>query len=133
MIILDEQLMGRNLEQAIATWYRGSVQFITDLRPQTVIKDEAIPFVLQQARQPTFVTINERDFWQRVVINPYFCVICFAIPDTRAGEITLLLRRVLQQPLFRTKTQRMGYVLRVVGSQISYYTCHDRRVYTVTV
>jgi hypothetical protein len=43
MIILDEQLLGRGLEQKIEAWYRGSVRFITDLRPNTVIKDDAIP------------------------------------------------------------------------------------------
>ena len=32
MIVLDEQLLGRGLEQDIAQWYRGTVQFITDLR-----------------------------------------------------------------------------------------------------
>jgi hypothetical protein len=40
MIVLDEQLLGRGLERDIAQWYRGTVQFITDLRPHTIIKDE---------------------------------------------------------------------------------------------
>lgn len=71
MIVLDEQLLGRSLERAITAWYGGSVQFITELRPNTVIKDEAIPLLLRQQRQPTFVTINERDFWQRVTIDQY--------------------------------------------------------------
>ncbi len=62
MIVLDEQLLGRNLEVEIARWYRGAVCFITDLRPNTVIKDDAIPQLLQQANQPTFVTINVNDF-----------------------------------------------------------------------
>ncbi len=43
MIVLDEQLLGRNLELEIAKWYQGSVQFIMDLRSNTVIKDDAIP------------------------------------------------------------------------------------------
>lgn len=47
MIVLDEQLLGRQLEQAIAAWYRGSVVFITDLRPNTVIKDDGIPVLLR--------------------------------------------------------------------------------------
>jgi putative transposase len=96
MIILDEQLLGRNLEVEIGSRYRGSVRFITDLRPNTVIKDEAIPFLLRQQRQPTFVTINERDFWQRIMIDHRFCVVCFAIPDSQADAIPALLRRLLQ-------------------------------------
>ncbi len=47
MIVLDEQLLGRDLEIAIARWYRGPVLFITDLRPGSVIKDDAIPVLLR--------------------------------------------------------------------------------------
>lgn len=48
MLVLDEQLLGRNLEVALARWYRGPVFFITDLRRATIIKDEAVPTVLHQ-------------------------------------------------------------------------------------
>jgi hypothetical protein len=45
MIVLDEQLLGANLEQAIGKWYQGNVCFITDLRPNSIIipkhKEEA--------------------------------------------------------------------------------------------
>ena len=50
MIVLDEQLLGRDVEGQIAQWYRGAVCFITDLRPNTVIKDDVIPKLLQQER-----------------------------------------------------------------------------------
>lgn len=50
MIVLDEQLLGRQLELEIAKWYRGRVQFIHELRPHTVVKDDAIPDVLQRQR-----------------------------------------------------------------------------------
>lgn len=48
MIILDEELQGLELEEAIARWYRGSVIIVKKLRPGTVIKDEAIPVLLRQ-------------------------------------------------------------------------------------
>jgi len=38
MIVLDEQLLGRNLEREIAKWYRGKVLFVTDLRMGKVIR-----------------------------------------------------------------------------------------------
>lgn len=60
MIVLDEELQGLGLEEAIAAWYRGAVVLIKALRPGTVIKDEAIPGVLRRVRQPTFVTINHK-------------------------------------------------------------------------
>jgi len=74
MPVLDEQLLGRNIEAALSRWYRGSVRFITDLRPGTVIKDEAIPDLLRQQHQATFLTINEPDFWRKVAIDDHFCV-----------------------------------------------------------
>src|SRR3712207_7436336 len=50
--------------------------YIIDLRPGTVIKDDAIPALLRQQSQPTFVTINERDFWRQVALDSHFCVVC---------------------------------------------------------
>jgi hypothetical protein len=128
MIVLDEQLLGRDVEKRIAEWYRGTVHYITDLRPNTVIKDEAIPFLLRQQKQPTFITINESDFWQRVTADQRFCIICFALPDSRVQELPASLRRILQHPLFRTKLQRMGYILRVTNTHIQYYTVRKSTV-----
>ena len=125
MIVLDEQLLGRGLETAIARWYPGSVRFITDLRPGTVIKDEAIPKLLQRQAQPTFVTINESDFWLRVKINAHFCVVCAALPDSRAEEIPALLQRLLRHPDFRSKVKRMGRVVRLTLASASCYTADD--------
>lgn len=115
MIVLDEQLLGRNLEQRIAAWYPGAVRFITDLRPGTVIKDDAIPMLLREQSQATFVTINEQDFWRTVAIDDRFCVVCFALPDARADELVPLLRALLQRPEFSTKAQLWA---RLFGSHI---------------
>jgi hypothetical protein len=128
MIVLDEQLLGRNLEQDIARWYRGSVQFIIDLRPHSVIKDEVIPELLRRQSQATFVTINERDFWRRVTADPRYCIVCFPLPDSRVREIPQSLRLLLRRPEFRTKAQRMGRILRATTEEILYYTVEDRQV-----
>ena len=128
MLVLDEQLLGRNLEARLRRWHRGSVVFITELRPGTVIKDDAIPVLLREQRRPTFLTINEHDFWRRVAIDERFCVVCFALSDSRAGEIPDLLRAVFRLPEFRTKARRMGSVLRVTREQVSYYHHPDGRL-----
>lgn len=122
MIVLDEQLMGRNLEVEISKWYRGAVQFILDLRPNTVIKDDAIPELLRQQNQPAFVTINETDFWRKVTIDERYCVIGFVLPDSRAKEIPQSLRSLLRYSEFNTKAKRMGKVIRVRRDEIDYYT-----------
>ena len=130
MIVLDEQLLGRHLEREIGKWYRGTVCFITDLRPNTVIKDEDIPKLLRHQDQPTFVTINERDFWRKVAITEQFCIICFCLPDPRASEISSILRTLFRHPEFRTKRRRMGKVIRVSHQRISYYSFSDMRTQT---
>lgn len=73
MIVLDEELQGLGLEEAICRWYRGAVVIIKQLRPATVIKDEVIPSLLCQAKHPTFVTINHTDFWRRVRAARSYC------------------------------------------------------------
>ena len=128
MIVLDEQLLGRNIEKQIARWYQGAVCFITDLRPDTVIKDDAIPRLLQQENQPTFVTINESDFWRRMAISGQFCVVCFALPDSRAREIPQRLRRLFDNPPFDTKQKRMGKMIRVAEKEVSYYSFEDKTI-----
>lgn len=130
MIVLDEQLLGRDIEKQIARWYQGAVCFITDLRPNTVIKDDAIPRLLQQENEPTFVTINESDFWRKATINDQFCMICFALPDSRAREIPQRLRQLFDHHLFDTKKKRLGKMIRVAEKEVSYYSVDDMTVRT---
>lgn len=123
MIVLDEQLLGRGIEHDLARWYRGKVQFITDIRPHTVIKDDAIPALLRQQSQPTFVTINVRDFWQRVPGDPRYCLVCFALSDARTRVIPHALRAVFRHPEFRTKVHHMVQSPRICNTKRSYHGC----------
>jgi hypothetical protein len=67
VIVLDEHLLGLSIDRAIARWYAGKVGYITELRPNTVVKDESIPSLLREATQPTFVTCDVAGFWRRRV------------------------------------------------------------------
>jgi hypothetical protein len=98
------------------------VQFITDLRPGTIIKDDAIPGLLREQRSPTFVTINVRDFWRRVPSDTRYCIICVDFPDPRAREIPALLKSLFRRPGFGTKAERLGKVVRVSSQSSSYYS-----------
>lgn len=131
MLVLDEQLMGRELYAELSRWYRGQIVSVLDLRPNTLIKDEAIPPLLRGLRQPTLLTINDVDFWRRVPIDARYCVVCFPLPDSRVPEIPNLLRRVLRLPEFRTKAGRMGKVLRVTRESVSYYTHRSREIHVI--
>ena len=131
MIVLDEQIMGYGLRGTIRAWYRGSVIDLPDLRPGTLILDEAVPELLRAARQPTFVTINVRDFWRRMVPDRHFCILCFALPDQRLGELPRLLRRVFATKVFRTRRSRLGKIARVAPHRIGYYTADSWAVRTI--
>lgn len=128
MIVLDEQLMGRELERDIAKWYSGKVLFITDLRPNSVVKDEAVPELLRRSMQPTFVTINEIDFWKRILADKKYCIICFAWPDARTREIPDALRSLFGHLKLNTKAKRMGKVIRVGDESLRYYAFQQRQI-----
>lgn len=133
MIVLDEQLLGRRIDQEIARWYRGKVQSIIDLRPNTVIKDEAIPALLYQQKQATFVTINEKDFWLKTPPHNRYCIVCFTLLNLRAVDIPQELQILFRHPEFRTKAARMGKVIRKTRDQVSYYTEPDRRLVQISI
>ena len=78
-----------------------------------MIRDEVIPVLLRQQNQPTFVTINEKDFWRKIVIDNHYDVVCFAWPDSRVRDILYVLRTLFRHPECKTKAKRMGKVIRV--------------------
>jgi hypothetical protein len=132
MIVLDEQLLSYGLQASIARWYRGTVTDITQLRPNTVILDEAIPMLLQAVSRPTFVTINVADFWRRLAADPRFCIVCCAVPHARTQEVPDLLRRVLALEPFRTRSRRLGKIVRVSRQHVQYYTTDTRTIHLIT-
>ena len=89
-------------------------------------KPEAVPALLRLPSRPTFVTINERDFWHPTLADARYCIVCFAMPDSQAREVPSLLRALLRRPEFRTKAVRSGKVIRVARQDISYYTAGGR-------
>lgn len=121
MIVVDEQMCNTRVYEAILSYYRGQVLSIRDLRSGTVIKDDVIPALLIQARQPTFITINADDFWLKVDAHQAYCIINFPLPAERRYEVPNILRRILQHFQFNTKAKRMGRVLRVGSHVITYY------------
>ncbi len=121
MIVLDENLHDHRLIRAVSGWYPGQVASITTLRPHSVIRDDAVPTLLLQAVQPTFVTINAADFWRRIPPHNAYCIAVVALPKERVREIPGLLRRLFRLPEFKTRAARMGKILRVTSKRIEYY------------
>ncbi len=127
MIVLDECVSGTKLVKLIEGWYRGAVVSINTLRPNTLIADEAIPTLLQQMVEPTFVTINVDDFWLQAPAHPTYCIIAATIPQKQYRDIASLLRKSLAYPEFQTKRSRMGKVILLTPTYSAYYGV-DRQV-----
>ena len=129
MIILDENLLGLRLDMPIARWYAGRVCYLTDLRPGTVMKDEAIPQLLRQYKGTTFVTTNVPDFWQRILAHARYSIVCLSLPNERLHQLPELLRHLFRVREFRTRAGRMGKVIRATRAQLQYYTIGDNRIH----
>ena len=121
MIVVDENIHDERILKAVAGWYPGQVISITALRPGTIIKDEAIPTLLLQATQPTFVTINVSDFWRRVYAHRGYCIVAISIAKERIAEVPPLLQSLFRHHDLRAKTGRMGKVIRLSPERIEYY------------
>jgi len=117
-IILDDQLFDLEVLIPIARWI--TVQRLRDLRPGEVIKDDRVPVLLRQLRQPTFVTID-RGFWDRKLRDARYCVICFSLRNDEQHKLPELLRRLLRLPEFHTQAARMGKVARVGSPHVEYW------------
>ncbi|MBC8492348.1 MAG: hypothetical protein H8D43_01080 [Chloroflexi bacterium] len=125
-IILDDQLFDLEVLVPIARWI--TVQRLRDLRPGEVIKDDRVPVLLRQLRQPTFVTID-MGFWNRGLRDARYCILCFPLRNDKQYELPGLLRRLLRLPEFRTKRARMDKVAQVRPTHIEYWQLGDEQLH----
>jgi hypothetical protein len=128
VVVLDEHLNGIGLDRDIVRWYQGRVVNVIELRPGSIIKDDAVPLLLLAADQPIFVTLNWNHFWRRSEAHDGFCIVCFTLPTDEAAQVSDLLRQLLRLRPFRTRAARMGKVARVSGGQVSYYQTGDPEI-----
>ncbi len=91
------------------------------MRPYRIILDDAVESLLLGLKQPTFVTTNYTDFWRRIPAHSGYCAICFKLSTERVLELPNRLRDVLRMAEFNTKAKRMGKVISVTDSQVSFY------------
>ena len=117
-IILDEQLNRDRVLEPLLNWI--TVQKLEDLRPSEVIKDDRIPLLLHELKQPTFVTIDV-GFWNRNLLDPNYCILYFALQDQQQSQLPDMLRRLLRIIKFKTKDIRMGKIAKVSTRSIEYW------------
>jgi len=128
-IILDEQIFDTEVLIPLTQWI--TAQRLRDLRPDQVIKDERVPTILRELRQPTFVTID-MGFWNARLRDTRYCILCFPLRHDEQRAIPGLLRRLLRMSEFATKAARMGRVARVSQSHIDYWQLGDEQPYRLS-
>ena len=123
-IILDEQIFDTEVLIPLTQWI--TAQRLRDLRPDQVIKDERVPMILRELRQPTFITID-MGFWNARLRDGRYCILCFPLRSDEQRAIPGLLRHLLRMSGFGTKAARMGKVARVSQSHIDYWQLGDEQ------
>ena len=124
-IVLDDQLFDVEVLVPLARWI--TVQRLRELRPNEVIKDERVPALLRELRQPSFVTID-MGFWDRNLRDPKYCILCFQLGNAEQNRLPELLHRLFNLPEFHTKAARMGKVVRITPTRIDYWVVGDERM-----
>ena len=119
-LVLDDQL-DRSVREHLARRY-PRVHFLRDLRPGTIIKDDAVPKLLRERRQCLFLTINQKHFWDVVEAHPRYSIVCFSLPDEKQGRIPDLLSRLFKVPGFHSTNERSGKVARLSTTSVTFYT-----------
>lgn len=128
-IILDDQLFDMEVLVPLARWI--TVQRLRELRPNEVIKDERVPLLLREVRQPSFVTID-MGFWDRDLRDSKYCILCFQLSNAEQHKLPELLQRLFRLPQFHTKAARMGKVVRITPTRIDYWAVGDERMHRLT-
>ena len=93
-----------------------------------VVKDDSIPELLLNQNYPTFLTLNEKDFWGKIEAHSKYCVMCFNWDDSRIREMPDILRSLFKMDDFKTIAARMGKVIRVSDIGIRFYVTSDKIV-----
>jgi hypothetical protein len=128
-IILDEQIFDTDVLIPLTKWI--TAQRLRDVRPDQVIKDERVPMLLRELRQPTFVTID-MGVWNARLRDVRYCILCFPLRNDEQRKIPGLLRRLLRMSEFATKAARMGKVARVSPMQVDYWQLGDEQPHRLT-
>ena len=63
--------------------------------------------LLHGVRQHAFVTIDHKDFWNRIDTHHAYCVVRLRLPTERVLEVSRLFPEGLRRPEYSTKNLRV--------------------------
>lgn len=127
-ILADEHLGYSEVIAPLQSW--TTVQRIEELAPDSILKDDRVLQILRAQKQPTFITLDG-GFYRKRYRDRRYCVIYFALSHLEQNRLPGLLRRLFRLPLFKTKTARMGKIVRVSEEKVVYWQVGDEKRYQV--
>jgi hypothetical protein len=83
--------------------------------------EEIIP-LLHRLKRPTFFT-PDHGFYHPTLRHQEYCLVFLDVWEDETAEY---IRRFLRHAAFRTRSQRMGKVMRLRHSSMSYWQVHQR-------
>ena len=121
MNVLDENIID-NQRRQLMSWRFRIHQIGYEVGRKGMKDREIIPF-LHQLKQPTFFTRDD-DFYERKLCHAGYCLVYL---NVRKEEVATFVRRVLRQKAFKTKTRRMGKVIRASHVGLSVWNLHAQK------
>ena len=118
MNILDENIIASQC-QLFRSWRIRFRQIGYELG-HSGMKDQEIIKFLHEMTQPTFFTRDD-DFYDRQLCHSKYCLVYLT---TTKDEVASFVRRFLRHKAFKSKTKRMGSVVRVSHGGISLWRTH---------
>ncbi|MDX6443948.1 MAG: hypothetical protein QOH71_1022 [Blastocatellia bacterium] len=113
MNILDENLPS-NQVALLESWRVHVRQIAVNIGRSGMSDEEIIPLLLRH-HLPTFFT-RDQGFYDRRLCHSEYSVVVLAVEKDEAASF---IRRLLRHPAFRTRTKRMGKVIRVSRAKMS--------------
>lgn len=121
MVILDENIP-ESQWQLLRSWRIRALLIGCDISEKG-IQDENIPGFLIQQPRPTFITRDE-GFYDKKLCHARYCLVYLAV---RPNESASFVRRLLRHPLFKTRAQRLGAVIRVSSAGLQLWRLREPR------
>lgn len=121
MNVLDENILA-NQRLLLSGWRVPYRQIGREVGRKGMDDEEIIPLLLTLSR-PTFFTLDH-DFYDPGLCHRKYCLVHL---DLKQSEAALFIRRILRHPDLRTKTSRMGKVIRASHAGLAIWTARARQ------
>ena len=121
MILLDENIP-EDQSQLLRSWRIRVRQIGQDFGRQGMHDEQQILPLLHKLDRPPFVTRDLGFFDQRITHERY-ALVCLAVSQ---NDVARFVRRLLRHSEFKTKTKRMGSIVRVGPTDLRIWRIHAK-------